>query len=143
MGGRISICIVGMGLVVLLSACGQENAESRKSFHYLFTHFVEDFTHYDNAFWKTIQYLLFRPSRLTREYLSGKRKKYVAPVKLYIFISFITFLMISLFPANINEKIDKSETVLNKDEYQKNWCIWHMKCSQPCQHVTYLLNVWQ
>ena len=30
MGGRISICIVGMGLVVLLSACGQENAEPKQ-----------------------------------------------------------------------------------------------------------------
>ena len=95
--------------------CGQENAESRKSFSYLFTHFVEDLTHYDNAFWKTIQYLLFRPSRLTREYLAGKRKKYVAPVKLYIFISFITFLLIAMFPTNVNEKIDKSEKALNKE----------------------------
>lgn len=85
--------------------CGQENAESRKSFSYLFTHFVEDLTHYDNAFWKTIQYLLFRPSRLTREYLSGKRKKYVAPVKLYIFISFITFFLPGILPE-INHKSD-------------------------------------
>ena len=29
MGGRISICIVGLGLVVLLSACGQEKAEPK------------------------------------------------------------------------------------------------------------------
>ncbi|HRB70785.1 DUF3667 domain-containing protein [Flavobacterium sp. WV_118_3] len=78
--------------------CGQDNTESRKSFHYLFTHFVEDFTHYDNAFWKTMKYLLFRPSRLTREYLEGKRKHYVAPVKLYIFISFITFFLPGVLP---------------------------------------------
>ena len=30
MGGRISICIVGLGLVVLLSACGQEKAEPKQ-----------------------------------------------------------------------------------------------------------------
>lgn len=80
--------------------CGQENTVSRKSFSYLFTHFVEDFTHYDNAFWKTIKYLLFRPSRLTREYLEGKRKRYVAPVKLYIFISFITFFLPGILPES-------------------------------------------
>ncbi len=84
--------------------CGQENAESRKSFSYLFTHFVEDFTHYDNAFWKTIKYLLFRPSRLTREYLAGKRKLYVAPVKLYIFISFIAFFLPGILPDMDHDK---------------------------------------
>ncbi len=79
--------------------CGQKNTETRQSFHHLFTHFIEDFTHYDGAFWKTIKYLLFRPARLTKEYLIGKRQAYVAPVKLYIFISFLTFLIISMLPS--------------------------------------------
>ncbi len=78
--------------------CGQKNTETRQSFHHLFTHFIEDLTHYDTAFWKTIKYLLFRPAKLTTEYLQGKRQSYVPPVKLYIFISFITFLIIALLP---------------------------------------------
>jgi hypothetical protein len=78
--------------------CGQENTEPKQVFHYLFTHFIEDFTHYDGQFWKTIKNLLFRPGKLTAIYLEGKRQLYVPPVKLYIFISFITFFMFSLFP---------------------------------------------
>ena len=78
--------------------CGQENTETRKSFHYLFTHFVEDLTHYDGSFWKTIKALLFKPGRLTKEYLEGKRLKYVPPVKLYIFISFVAFLLPKFLP---------------------------------------------
>jgi hypothetical protein len=62
----------------------------------LFTHFIEDFTHYDGQFWKTIKYLLFKPGKLTNEYLAGKRQQYVVPVKLYIFVSFITFFLFSL-----------------------------------------------
>ena len=73
--------------------CGQENTETRQPFHYLFVHFFEDFIHYDNKFWKTILYLLFVPSRLTKEYLSGKREKFVPPVRLYIFISFAAFFI--------------------------------------------------
>ena len=73
--------------------CGQENTETRQSFYYLFVHFFEDFVHYDNKFWKTIIYLLFRPARLTKEYLSGKREKFVPPVRLYIFISFAVFFI--------------------------------------------------
>ncbi|MFS4432172.1 DUF3667 domain-containing protein [Chryseobacterium sp. S90] len=78
--------------------CGQENIDNRQSFHFLFTHFIKDFTHYDGHFWKTIHYLFTRPGTLTKEYLAGKRQLYVAPVKLYIFISFITFFLPNILP---------------------------------------------
>jgi hypothetical protein len=89
--------------------CGQENTDSRKTFHHLFVHFFEDLTHYENVFWKTIKNLLFKPATLTKEYLSGKRLSYLAPVRLYIFISFITFLLIAMFPNKVSENLNKSE----------------------------------
>ena len=98
--------------------CGQENSDSRKTFHHLFIHFFEDLTHYENAFWKTIRNLLFKPATLTKEYLSGKRLSYLAPVRLYIFISFITFLLIAIFPVKVNENSNKSEKEIN-DEIAK------------------------
>ncbi|WP_326981165.1 DUF3667 domain-containing protein [Chryseobacterium sp. MYb264] len=91
--------------------CGQENIETRQPFHYLFTHFIEDFTHYDGQFWKTIKYLLFRPGKLSKEYLSGKRQVYVAPVKLYIFISFVTFLLPGLLPQHKNSEKEEAENI--------------------------------
>lgn len=80
------------------SSCGQENIETRQSFGHLVRHFAEDFTHYEGNFWKTIKYLLCRPAYLTKTYLSGKRMSYVAPVKLYIFISFIAFFVPAILP---------------------------------------------
>lgn len=102
--------------------CGQENSDSRKTFHHLFVHFFEDLTHYENAFWKTIRNLLFKPSTLTKEYLSGKRLSYLAPVRLYIFISFITFLLIALFPNESNDDvvIDGKDLKNHKKEIPKN-----------------------
>ena len=82
--------------------CGQENTESRKTFFHLFVHFFEDLTHYENAFWKTIKNLIFRPASLSKEYLSGKRMSYLAPVRLYIFVSFVTFFLISILPNEEN-----------------------------------------
>ena len=90
--------------------CGQKNVETRQSFIHLITHFAEDFTHYDGAFWKTIKYLLFRPAKLTREYLEGKRQAYVPPVKLYIFISFVTFLIMALSSGSLNDTIEEAES---------------------------------
>lgn len=103
--------------------CGQENIETRQSFYYLFTHFIEDFTHYDGQFWKTIKYLLIRPGKLTKEYLAGKRQLYVAPVKLYIFVSFITFFLPSLLgSSDSNERENKPQTaqeILAEQEQEK------------------------
>lgn len=90
--------------------CGQENTERRQPFYFLFTHFIEDFTHYDGQFWGTVKNLLFKPGKLTNTYLEGKRQKFVPPVKLYIFVSFITFFIFALFPmVNIGSKEKNSE----------------------------------
>lgn len=86
--------------------CGQQNTEVKQPFYYLFAHFFEDFTHYDSQFWKTIRNLLFSPGTLTKVYLQGKRQQHVPPVKLYIFISFLTFFLISFVGLNNNESSD-------------------------------------
>lgn len=106
--------------------CGQENTDTRKTFHHLFIHFFEDLTHYENAFWRTIKNLLFKPSALTKEYLSGKRLSYLAPVRLYIFISFITFLLITIFPNTINSNenaLKKEPKVTTKNKFLQNTII--------------------
>lgn len=99
--------------VAYCSKCGQKNTETRQSFHHLITHFAEDLTHYDGAFWKTIKYLLFRPGKLTIEYLEGHRMRYVPPVKLYIFISFITFFLMAIMaPAPEAEEHNNTHTTV-------------------------------
>ncbi len=83
--------------------CGQENIETRKSFYHIFTHFIKDLTHYDNTFWKTIYNLIFKPAALSKAYISGKRLYYLNPTRLYIFTSFMTFLILSVFSTKTNE----------------------------------------
>ena len=85
------------------SRCGQENITTRQPFYFLITHFIEDFVHYDSSFWHTIKNLFLKPGVLTLEYLSGKRQSSVNPVKLYIFVSFITFFILAILPSNSNE----------------------------------------
>lgn len=97
--------------------CGQENTETRQSFHYLFTHFIEDLVHYDGSFWTTMKYLLLKPGKLTKEYLSGKRQKFVAPVKLYIFVSFFVFFVGGVI-SKLTEKKEDNNTNLNINSSQ-------------------------
>lgn len=99
--------------------CGQENTINRPSFHYLFTHFFEDLLHYDSGFWKTMKTLIFKPGIIVKEYLAGKRKTFVPPVKLYIFISFITFFLPHILPdfgnENQTEETEKVESASKPD----------------------------
>ncbi|MEN9337157.1 MAG: hypothetical protein RLZZ500_2144 [Bacteroidota bacterium] len=115
--------------------CGQENTDTRKTFYHLFVHFFEDLTHYENAFWKTIRNLLFKPASLTREYLSGKRLSYLAPVRLYIFISFVTFLCLTLF-TNPGE-LEKDESTVNITDQKANRIIQKHK-KNPAKEIQWL-----
>lgn len=89
------------------SHCGQENIEIRYSFPGLAHHFAADLFHYDSSIWLTIRYLLTSPGKLAKEYVSGRRKAYVDPIKLYIFISFVTFFSLGILSTY--KKIDISE----------------------------------
>jgi hypothetical protein len=76
--------------------CGQENTEPKETVGHMIGHFFADITHYDSKFFTTLKDLLFKPGFLTREYFSGKRVRYLHPVRMYIFISLVFFLVLFL-----------------------------------------------
>ncbi|HEX5459426.1 MAG TPA: DUF3667 domain-containing protein [Steroidobacteraceae bacterium] len=81
------------------SACGQRHFDH--PVHH-FGHFVsealEDLTHADSRLWRTLIALLFRPGFLTREFLDGHRVRYLPPVRLYLVLSVLFFLVVALMP---------------------------------------------
>jgi hypothetical protein len=74
------------------SRCGQENTEPKENFGHLVGHFFEDITHFDAKIFTTLKDLVLRPGFLTREYIAGKRVRYLNPVRMYVFISAVFFL---------------------------------------------------
>lgn len=78
------------------SHCGQENVETKESFGHLVNHFFQDITHYDSKFLSTLKYLFFYPGYLTKRYLAGHRADFVNPIRLYVFTSFVFFLILSM-----------------------------------------------
>lgn len=73
--------------------CGQENTEPKETFWHMATHFFYDITHFDGSFFVTLKDLLFKPGFLSREYMLGRRKKYLHPVRMYVFTSAVFFLV--------------------------------------------------
>lgn len=88
--------------------CGQENVEVKESFWHLIMHFIEDLTHFDGKLWKTLQLLLFKPGSLTKYYMEGKRATYLHPIRMYLFVSAVFFLVIFSGGPNHSNNLEKS-----------------------------------
>lgn len=100
------------------SNCGQDSAEHQDSIWHLGKHFFQDITHYDGKLWLTVKPLLLKPGFVTIEYLSGKRAKYLNPVRLFIFLNFIFFLLVAWLP-DMRKDGDKQKmhiTIKTKDD---------------------------
>ncbi len=82
--------------------CGQENLEPKETFWGMCMHFLEDITHFDGKFFTTLKVLITRPGFLSAEYMRGRRASYLNPVRMYVFTSFLFFLV--FFSMNDREK---------------------------------------
>jgi uncharacterized protein DUF3667 len=77
------------------SACGQRLEPPVHSLWHFTRVATEDLTHADSRLWRTLTALLFKPGRLTREFLAGRRARYLPPVRLYLVLSVLFFLIAS------------------------------------------------
>jgi hypothetical protein len=77
--------------------CGQPDKNLMRFFPALVREMLEDFADFDSRFMRTLKPLLFRPGKLTRDYLEGRRFRYVPPLRLYIFSSLLLFFLLAVF----------------------------------------------
>ena len=77
------------------SKCGQRHEPHIHSLREFLSEATEVITHADSRLWGTLAPLLFRPGFLTREFLRGRRARYLPPFRLYIVASVIFFLIAS------------------------------------------------
>ena len=77
------------------SECGQEDKPIKESFWALFSHFIGGLFNYENAIISTLGRLFLQPGRLSQDYIKGQRVRYIHPVRLYLFVSALSFLMLN------------------------------------------------
>lgn len=104
------------------SVCGQENLEPQESAGHLVSHFFNDITHFDGKFFSSLKYVLFNPGFLSEEYMAGRRASYLNPVRMYVFTSFIFFLLFFSFSNNDEVKVTRPSEGKHKRE-QKDTAI--------------------
>jgi cellulose synthase/poly-beta-1,6-N-acetylglucosamine synthase-like glycosyltransferase len=83
--------------------CGQRDIEFHRSFHYLVHEAIETWLHVDRSIGRGCFDLLFRPGRMTSEFNEGRRASHVPPLRFYLVISLLFFLMVSLHSIRLEQ----------------------------------------
>lgn len=83
-------------------ACGQA-AHVHKTIGAFFHDLLHGVFHFEGKIWRTVPLLAWRPGRLTREYIDGRRASYVSPIALFLFAVFLLFAMAKGFGGNLGD----------------------------------------
>jgi hypothetical protein len=100
--------------------CGQKNMDLNISFNELLKDFASDYFTFDSKFLRTVFPLLFKPGKVPKDFIEGKRLKYIAPLRGFLFLSFISFFLWGL-SVNIDPLIKSAdETILLPDSLENS-----------------------
>jgi len=76
------------------ASCGQETSLALPSAGRFLREAAGRYVAFDGRFWRSIHRLLFRPGVLTRDYLAGRRRRYVRPARLFVGLSIALFALL-------------------------------------------------
>ena len=76
--------------------CGQKNDDMRRSSFVLARDFVKDTFAFDSRMWRTLGLMALAPGKVPASYSHGGRSRYTPPVRMFLFVSFLFFLALSL-----------------------------------------------
>ena len=78
--------------------CGQREIDSDPTLKEFLHELAEEFLHWDGKLATTFRLLVTRPGALTREYLDGRRMRYISPLRLYLTCSLLFFFVGAVVP---------------------------------------------
>jgi hypothetical protein len=80
--------------------CGQRSRNRLISIWQLLQEAFGDLLELDSRLWRTLLPLLARPGQLTRDYLEGRRARYMPPFRTYLVLSVIFFIVAFFDPQD-------------------------------------------
>lgn len=90
--------------------CGQ-SAHIHRTVSHLLEEFTHGLLHVDTKAWRTLPKLVFQPGALTRDYVHGKRARYIAPLAMFLFTVFLMFFVFGF----IADSVDPNKAVIFDD----------------------------
>ena len=80
--------------------CGQRASSRLISLWELISEAFGDLLEFDSRLWRTLIPLIARPGRLTRDYLEGRRARFMPPFRTYLVLSVIFFIVAFFDPRD-------------------------------------------
>ena len=90
-------------------ACGQETHIKPPTVSEFMQQFSGTYFATEGALWRTFKLLLARPGELTAQYLNGRRKQYVLPLRLFLSMTLVMLLTMRLVGAIQLSALDDPE----------------------------------
>jgi hypothetical protein len=94
--------------------CGQKDIPKRQGVGELFGNFISSFWNYEGKFIQTTRFLITSPGFLATEYNAGRRERYFHPARMYVFISFVFFLIYFSLP----DENDMADLKMDKEDIE-------------------------
>ncbi|MCB0475182.1 MAG: DUF3667 domain-containing protein, partial [Flavobacteriaceae bacterium] len=98
------------------SNCGQVNDDLPISIKQFISDFFAGFLNFDSRFFKTFGPLLFKPGKVPKDYIEGKRMKYVNPFQLYLNVTIVFFLITGIFSAIDRYTVAEPDKIMASSE---------------------------
>jgi hypothetical protein len=97
--------------------CGQSAKDFDRPVSVLIVDAMSNMWAFDTRLWKTLKSIMLKPGEMALDYIEGKRVRYMPPFRLYLFISFIFFLLLKISAdsdtniklISIEDKADKAK----------------------------------
>jgi hypothetical protein len=100
------------------SVCGQRNTHYRVSTWEILGEAASELFQLDSRLTKTLGTLLFRPGKLTSEYVAGRRVRYSPPLRVYLVSSLFYFLALTSFALTGDKEEDRPPAAAREDAKQ-------------------------
>jgi len=97
------------------SNCGQAAHVHRTLLH-LGEELLHGVMHFDGRFWRTLPLLVINPGRLTREWVQGRRTRYVSPLAMFLFTLFVMFFALSFMPHPETQSTPLADQIIEQRE---------------------------
>ncbi|MDH3350754.1 MAG: DUF4286 family protein [Gammaproteobacteria bacterium] len=96
--------------------CGQRSRSRLISLWELISDAFGDLFELDSRLWQTLIPLMFRPGRLTHDYLQGRRARYMPPFRMYLVLSLFFFVVAFFDPREELSLLFESDPPTSHDE---------------------------
>jgi Protein of unknown function (DUF3667) len=96
--------------------CGQPTKGLVRQFSSIMGDFFDTVLNIDTRVFRTLGPLVIKPGFLTYEYFSGRRVRYVSPVRLFFFLAVLTFLLAQFsLPDNLGDGVGEQGGLVQVD----------------------------